>query len=308
VKVHPGQLGQMHITNIRLIWYFPKAPWVNVSIGYRTIQNSQITKSVQNGTSIDDILFIRCKEGTKTYEFAFGASRAQKCVFRFFEFAIQNYDSSTLLREQKLRTALLEEGKLILMNNEQVIIHLDGVANFSGEVAKFGIATVTNYRFVWCSEIVMNFNVSIPLILLPELKLAQSKRYGKCLYLRLFSNGIGFLYGFTLQPEQRLVEFVTALERIRAAAARLPLLTPPISTEPVIVGEKMSPVEEDCELLENDPTLRYIPCDIIGSGGNEFIVYDATLGLAIESLPDGETLSERWMRASNTPLVDVDDL
>jgi hypothetical protein len=194
------------------------------------------------------------------------------------------------------------------MENEQVIIQLDGIANFSGEVAKIGTVIITNYRFVWCSEIVANFNVSIPLILLPELKISRSRRYGKCIYLRLMSNGIGFLYGFTTQPEQKLVDFATALERVRAAAARMPLLTPPISVDTVIVGEKEVDREEDCDILENDPTLRYIPCDLVDDGETGGIVFDPILGLGIESLPEGETLTERWRRASNTPLVDIDDL
>ncbi|KAK8870567.1 Bardet-Biedl syndrome 5 protein [Tritrichomonas musculus] len=309
-KSHPGQFGQIQITNIRLIWYIPKAIKINVSIGYRSLISYNMSEAVQPGVGPSEVLFIRCKEAARNLEFIFSVAKSKQSLFRFFETAVKNFESSPLLREQKLRSSFIKDGNLLLLNGEQVMKKVDGIANFSGDVAKVGTAIVTNFRFVWYSEIVSNFNVSVPLILLPELKASKSRRYGRCLYLKINSNGVNYMYGFTLQPEDALIEFTNELEKIRSAAARKPLLTPPLAMTKVEQALPPPQVQEDLELQEVDPSLLYLPCDIIESDkkSSSSIVFDKALGLAIEALPSGDSLSERWNAASNTPLVDVDDL
>lgn len=306
LKLHPGEYGQLQITNIRIIWFLPRATNINISIGYRAVISHTISSTVSNSLNPSEVFLVRCQEGNKTFEFIFSAAKSEQSVFRFFELALKNYESSPLLREQKLRSSLIREGNLVLLQDEQVMLHMDGIANFSGEVAKIGTAIVTNYRFVWYSEIVSNFNVSIPLILLPELKVVRSKRFGKCIYLKICSGGTNYMYGFTLQPEEKLVEFTNALEKIRAGAARMPTLTPPLKIQAKVVEPPPVIVDEDLELLDNEPGLRYLPCDTV-TGSNSAAVFDKILGLAIEALPEGETVSEKWKKASEAPLPDVDE-
>ena len=308
-KAHPGQFGQIQITNIRLIWYITSVPSLNISIGFKSILNYTISENVQSALGPSEVLFIKCASGTRTFEFIFSVSKSKQSVFRFFETALKNYESSPLLREQKLRSSLIKDGNLVLLDGEQVMKKYDGIANFSGDNAKIGTAIITNYRFVWYSEIVSNFNVSIPLILLPEIKPTQSKRYGRCIYLKINSYGTNYLYGFTIQPDEALTEFSNELETIRTSALRMPLLTPPLSM--VKIEQNVPPpahVEEDLELQDADPSLLYIPCDITTDAKSTSIIFDKALGLAIEALPTGDSLSERWNAAANTPLIDVDEL
>ena len=308
-KSHPGQFGQIQITNIRLLWYVPKTKNLNISIGYRSLINYTMSEAVQPGVGSSEFLFIRCKESNRNYEFIFSVAKSKQSLFRFFETAVKNYESSPLLREQKLRSSLIKDGNLLLLNGEQVMKKVDGIANYSGDIAKIGTAIVTNYRFVWYSEIVSNFNVSIPLVLLPELHASKSRRYGKCIYLKINSNGVNYMYGFTIQPEEALINFANDLEQIRSAAARKPLLTPPLAMVKVEQAIPPPRVYEDLELQEVDPSLLYLPFDIIeNEGKSSSIVFDKTLGLAIEALPSGDSLTKRWNAASNTPLVDVDEL
>lgn len=308
-KGHPNQFGQIQITNIRLIWYIPKAININASIGFRSLVSYNVSDAVQPGTGQTEVLYIRCKELGKTFEFIFSVSKSKQSLFRFFDLAVKNYTSSPLLREQKLRSSLIKDGSVALLAGEQVMKKVDGIANFSGDVAKTGTVIVTNYRFIWYSEIVSNFNVSIPLILIPSLHASKSRRYGKCIYIKINSAGINFMYGFTLQPEEALVEFVNHLEKIRAAAHRIPLLTPPLSMVNVEQVVPPAHVEEDLEFQDADPSLLYLPCDVDESDiKTQPIVFEPTLGLAIEALPSGDSLSERWNAASNTQLVDVDEL
>ncbi|KAH0791801.1 bardet-Biedl syndrome 5 protein [Histomonas meleagridis] len=311
LKAHPGQYGQLQITNIRLIWRIPHTV-NNISIGYKTISNYSIKETVASGDGVTESLTLHCMVGHKVYEFIFCVSKSTPSNFRFFETAYQNYINSTLLREQRLRSSIIKDGKLILLINEQVILRLDGISNFAGLQAKSGTAIVTNLRFIWYSEIVSNFNVSIPLILLPELSTHRSKRFGRALYLKLRSNGDRFMYGFTYQPEEGLVKFTNTFEKVRLAAMRHPMLTPLLKLEEKVVNTEnvnANDVEEDTNVLEVDNALMYVPIDLIDDNAEKGkIVFDKTIGLAIEELPKGCTLESRWVEASNTPLVGIDEL
>ena len=307
-KAHPGQYGQIQITNIRLIWYMPHTSNINISIGYHAIQGARITEGSQVGIGRSESLFIRCRESTQLYEFVFVSPKNGESVFRFFEVAYKNYCGSPLFREQKLRSSILRDHDLILLNNEQVMLKADGISNFSGDVAKLGTAIVTNFRFIWYSEVVTNFNVTIPLILLPSIKINNSKRYGKSFYLVLFSAGSKYMYGFTMQPEEKLNEFISKFEKIRFSAVQSPVLTPPLPTvkaQPIPKPPEIQ--EEDISLAELDPALRYLPMDE-DDKHDAGIIFDKTLGLAIEQIPQGTNLSDRWKTASETPLVDIDSL
>jgi Bardet-Biedl syndrome 5 protein len=228
VKVHPGRSGQLHITNIRLVWFIVSSPNINASIGYRTVVTSSVANGVHSGESLTEILTVRCKDHNTMYEFVFSAARGDQSVFRFFDIAYANYASATVLREQKLRPSRTQEGNLVMVAGEQVMLSLDKLANFLGDVATVGKAILTNIRFMWFSEIVNNFNVSIPLILLSKLHPLTSRRYGKCLFLRFNSGGAGFTYGFTTQPADQMIDFISKLEQIRIATMRMPRLTLPL--------------------------------------------------------------------------------
>lgn len=311
MKAHPGQFGQGHVTNIRFIWYIQNTPTINASIGYNTIVSYKISNTFNQSNGNTENLFIRAKEGTKTYEFIFSVSRISSSVFKFFEKALKNYQTSTLYREQRLRSAIINNGSLNLIQNEQVVVQMDGVSNFSGEMAKIGTAIVTTMRFVWHSEIVSNFNVSIPLILLGPLKLSDSRRFGKCFYLKLYSNGARFLYGFTLKPEDKLIEFLKSFEKIRQSAAEHPKLTPPLSIE--VVDQKQEVpvnqyVEEEFHYDDIDQSLFYIPIEQSGEAPAQEIVFDKRLGLSIEKITNGDSITSKWTDASQTPISTVEEL
>lgn len=308
IKVHPGQSGQMQITNLRLIWYLARTPNVNTSVGYRTIQAHSITSSVQPGTALTEVLFLRCKDGYTSYEFIFSVMKSEPSVFRYFTLALENHVNSSVLREQKLRSSIVVDGNVVLLPEEQVMLTLDGISNFAGDTAKVGKAIVTNFRFIWYSGIVSNFNVSIPLVLLPPLKSKRSARYGRALYVKFISGGSNFLYGFTISPEEKLKEFTTNLEQIRVAAVRMPRLTPPLDITERVVAMPEPQGEEELVILETDVAVRYLPCDLVGRAPSGAVVFDKALGLAVESLPDGDSVSERWRIASSTPLLGIDDM
>lgn len=313
VKAHPGQFGQGQITNIRFIWYIQGTPTVNTSIGYHTVVQYKINNFAQNVSGGTETLSIKAKQGAHMFEFIFSVSKANTSIFKFFEIALKNYENSSFYREQRLRSAIFNNGSLRLLQGEQVMLQLDGLSNFSNDVAKIGSATITNMRYVWSSEIVSNFNVSIPLIILPPFKLSESKRFGKCFYLKLYSGGVKFMYGFTLKPEERLIEFLKSAEKIRISAVSKPILTPPIradmnagSFEKFVVNKKE--VEEEFKIDELDKSLLYLPYDESAETPLQGITFNKQLGLSIEELPKNTSMTSKWVEASNTPLVAVDEL
>jgi len=310
IKAHIGLFGQFQITNIRLVWFIQKIPYTNASIGYNTIVSYRISDTLQGGSGICETLFLRCKFLGKNYEFIFSASKASQSVFRFFEISLKNYQESTFYREQRLRSAILTENNLILLKNENVMLKVDGVSNFSGDVAKIGNCIVTNLRFIWFSEIVSNFNVSIPLVLLSKNKIIETKRFGKCFFLKVYSYGVKYVYGFTINPEQKLIDFVKAFENIRLSANNKPILTPAltITDAPLVIDSIPNvTIEEDFSVADSDPSLVYLPAEGSTSSGSQ-IVFDKTIGLSLEALSSNTSLKDKWESASNTPLVAIDEL
>lgn len=303
-KGHPGQFGQGQITNIRFFWYIQKKPTLNCSIGYNTILSHKISTSGNYET-----LLLRCKEEGKSYEFLFSMLKSSSSAFKIFEIALKNYQDSIFFRQQVLRSAIIKNGTLKLLPGEQAMLTMDGLSNFCGDSAKIGTSILTNLRFIWYSEVVSNFNVSIPHIILPKFKVTDSKRFGKSFFINLFISGTQFLYGFTISPEEKLVEFVESAEKIRLSAIQKPVLTPPLVLDITQQPKKeVNPVvEEDFAVEEIDPSLRYIPCDDTNTPSQN-IVYDANLGLSIEELPKDVSLSKRWAEVGATPLSTVDHL
>jgi Bardet-Biedl syndrome 5 protein len=146
VTVLPGRSGQLHITNIQLVWYIPCFSNINASIGYQTLVGSSVVNGVQSGAWLTEVLMVQCKDNNTMYLFMFNAARADPSVFGLFDRARANYPASSVLREQKLRSSLIQEGNLVMVDGEQVMLSLDGFANFSSDVANVGRAIVTNIR------------------------------------------------------------------------------------------------------------------------------------------------------------------
>lgn len=74
----------------------------------------------------------------------------------------RSYESTKLYRDLKLRGAIVQDKKLIILPNEETYNQLSGVWNLSSEQGNLGTFIVTNVRLVWFANMAENFNVSIP--------------------------------------------------------------------------------------------------------------------------------------------------
>lgn len=72
------------------------------------------------------------------------------------------YETSKLYRDLKLRGAIVKDGHLNQLPDEEVFHRIDGVWNLSSEQGNLGSFFITNVRVVWHAKLAENFNVSIP--------------------------------------------------------------------------------------------------------------------------------------------------
>lgn len=302
-KAHPGIQGQLYVLNTRIYWFLPSQPFVNVTIGYGAITHH----SISEGNNMKDTIFIRTKARGKVFEFVFCIFHANNFIYNIMEKAIVNYNESSLFRELRLRSTFIKDGRLELLSGEQVIKKCDGVSNYSGDTAKLGTAIVTNIRFIWYAEIVCNFNVSVPLILLTPIKIQSHEIFGKVFHIRTRAEGSPYYFGFTIQPEDKLKDFVVTLEKIRISASKSPVLTTTLAIQQEPTVQPVIEVDEDVTFVQDDPSGLYLPIDV-ETKGHPGIVYEENIGLSIEELPKGVSLFEKWEEISKFPLVYADDL
>lgn len=96
-------------------------------------------------------------------------------------FAIHKiYQTTLLYRELKLRGAILTEGQLNVLPQEQLYTRLNGVYNLSSDQGNLGIFIITNVRLVWFADSNESFNISLPYMQMLNIRIRESK-YGLAL-------------------------------------------------------------------------------------------------------------------------------
>lgn len=90
------------------------------------------------------------------------------------------YQTTLLYRELKLRGAILTEGQLNVLPQEQLYTRLHGVYNLSSDQGNLGIFIITNVRLVWFADSNESFNISLPYMQMLNIRIRESK-YGLAL-------------------------------------------------------------------------------------------------------------------------------
>lgn len=67
-----------------------------------------------------------------------------------------------MYRDLKLRGSIVKDSELILLPQEQIFTKINGVWNLSSEQGNLGTFFFTNVRVVWHANLAVNFNVSLP--------------------------------------------------------------------------------------------------------------------------------------------------
>ncbi|CAH1714619.1 Bardet-Biedl syndrome 5 protein homolog isoform X1 [Aphis gossypii] len=301
-KGNSGDKGVLVITNLRTIWHSMTLARISLSIGYNCIQDvsTRIVNSRLKG--ITEAIYIQAKYNGLRYEFVFtnlipGNTRH----FTSFIGVFKAYNSSRLYRELKLRGAILKNGRLRLLMFEKMYSAVNGVWNLSSEQGNLGTFIVTNIRLVWYAESNETFNISLPYIHINSIKIRESK-FGEVLVIETNGYSGGFTLGFRIDPKDRLrsvTKELSSLFRIHAQAPEFGVhfvTTDQIeSNEPVLTPPTLPNYDE----FEDESTIgvsNTLAAYSVSKTGKEdgLPQYDSTIGLAIETLPDGYTMASLW--------------
>ncbi|XP_050526979.1 Bardet-Biedl syndrome 5 protein homolog isoform X2 [Daktulosphaira vitifoliae] len=302
-KGNSGDKGVLIITNLRAIWHSMTIARISLSIGYNCIQNisTRIVNSRLRGTT--EAVYIQSKYNGLRYEFVFtnlipGNTRH----FTSFIGIYKAYNTSRLYRELKLRGAILQNGRLKLLMLEKMYTTVNGVWNLSSEQGNLGAFLMTNIRLVWYAESNETFNISLPYIHIYSVKIRESK-FGEVLVIETTSYSGGFTLGFRIDPRERLREVTKELSSIYRIHCQAPefgvhfINTEQIENNepsPTLLPspEKYDEFEDENVIGVSNSLAKYsISRSDKGDGTPK---YDSSLGLAIETLPDGFTLSTLW--------------
>ncbi|XP_064614147.1 Bardet-Biedl syndrome 5 protein-like [Liolophura sinensis] len=297
-KGNNGDRGRLIVTNLRLIWHSLHMSRVNLSIGYLCVISisTKTANSKLRGTT--EALYVLTKCNNTRFEFIFtnlipGTPRLFTTVIAVH----RAYETSKLYRDLKLRGALIYNKQLRLLPQEQVYNTVNGVWNLSSDQGNLGTFFITNVRLVWHANINESFNVSIPYLQMKTVKVRDSK-FGLALVIESSQQSGGYVLGFRVDPVEKLQETAKEIQSLHRVYSACPIFGVEFELE-----EKPQPMEElTVETIADDVEIEHDGSSdafaaYFADGTKESDrepVYNEELGLAVEKLKDGFTLSGLW--------------
>jgi len=91
-------------------------------------------------------------------------------------FILSLYQRTYLYRDLKLRGAIVQAGQLVILPDEEVFSHVQGVWNLSSDQGNLGSFVVTNIRLVWFADANETFNISLPYLQIESVIYLDRKR------------------------------------------------------------------------------------------------------------------------------------
>ncbi|XP_046569797.1 Bardet-Biedl syndrome 5 protein homolog [Haliotis rubra] len=297
-KGNNGERGRLLVSNLRIIWHSMSVPRVNLSIGFNCVINisSKQAQSKLRGTT--EALFVLTKAGATRFEFIFtnlipGSPR----LFTSIIAVHRAYETSKLYRDLKLRGALIQEKHLRLLPQEQIYNQVNGVWNLSSDQGNLGTFYITNVRLVWHANVNESFNVSIPYLQMKTVKIRDSK-FGLALVVETSTMSGGYVLGFRIDPVEKLKDTAKEIQNLHRVYSSCPIFGVEFETDakPQTMEElTLERVTDDVEIENDGGTDAFAAYFADGEKERDRDpVYSEELGLAVEKLRDGFTLSGLW--------------
>ncbi|GLI70245.1 hypothetical protein VaNZ11_015091 [Volvox africanus] len=299
-KGNSGDLGELHITTLRLMWICKKNRRTNISIGHNCIMSVNVRSATSRLKGQTQSLYILTKYHNQRFEFIFTATAdPADTLFSSVYGVFKAYDSSRLYRDLKLRGALIVDRELKLLPLEQTYSRVQGVYNLSAEQGNLGAFFISNVRVVWYAQMLENFNVSIPYLQIRSVKLRDSK-FGQALVIETTPCSGGYVLGFKVDPKETLDYVYKEISSLWQVYATNPIFGVEYRPDPSGIaggtGIGISPSEQDVEIVEptdrGDALAQYYADATKGVDRDP--VFCAELGLAIEQLKEGLTIEQLW--------------
>nr|CTP80905.1 BMA-BBS-5 [Brugia malayi] len=301
-KGNCGDKGILRITNLRLTWHATAIPRINLSLGYNTINGvtTRFTKSRLRGQT--ESLYILAHHANARFEFIFTCINPSQTKHFTTVISIHRaYETSKLYRELKMRGALVnDDEKLRILPDEQQCDRFDGVWNLGSDQGTLGIMILTNIRIVWFAATNTMYNVSIPYLQVQDCRIRHS-RFGLVLVIETSAVNREYVLGFRTDPEEQLKSIHQTICALQKAYVIKPIFGVQYIREKPTNSQDTTDVmklmDEDVELddrpLRSDPYAAYFSDGIV-SGQIRPPVYSEELGVAIEELKPGFTLTDLW--------------
>ncbi|CAI8013132.1 Bardet-Biedl syndrome 5 protein homolog [Geodia barretti] len=319
--------GYLYVTNLRVIWTSATQGRVNLSIGLKTISKIQTKRVKSYLRGLSEAIHLMTTQNKTQFEFIFTSRVSERekreivspihTIDAFFEDTpkpickkldnhCRAYLSSSLYREVAMRGALLADRELRLLPQEQLYNKIGGVWNLSSDKGNLGTLYITNVRVAWQCKLNDNFNVSIPYLQMKVVKVRDTK-FGVAMVLEAGN----LVLGFKVDPYETLKKIVKEIQSLHQVYSSSPIFGVEYSTADEWEGPTpptTDTIQEDVELVGTKEDIS--SCESIFS--NIFVlfiaayladphkrkdrepVYSHELGLAIEALPDGYSISDLW--------------
>ncbi|XP_073984686.1 Bardet-Biedl syndrome 5 protein isoform X2 [Rhodnius prolixus] len=296
-KGNNGDKGRLIVTNLRIIWHSLSVLRISLSIGLNCIiaASTKVVNSKLRGTT--EALHLLTKSNNSRFEFIFtnlvsGNTRHFTSVMGVHK----AYLSSKAYRELKLRGAMVRNKQLQILPLEQVFSVIDGVWNLSSDQGNLGSFIITNIRLVWFAEMNENFNISLPYLQIASVKIRDS-RFGAALVVESRAGSGAYVLGFRIDPLSRLHNVAKELVSMYEIHSANPELGVEFSVTELPALSESEPIQmEEVEEIENEDHAGV--ASAYYSDGHESEdrppIYNNQLGLAIESIKDGYTLTSLW--------------
>ncbi|GET86804.1 hypothetical protein, conserved [Leishmania tarentolae] len=351
-KGNSGRPGTLLVTNLRLIWWCQQRQTVNLSIGYYCVQKLTVQEAESKRTGgMVECVTIAAKCGASRFQFIFSVTHGggaacndsgsrsrsqpsngmgdQRRLYATLRAVWNAYESTRVYRELRVRSAVVQNGTLLLLDGEKVISHTSGVSSVSKDEGHLGTFIVTNIRVVWFSTAEF-FNVSVPYLQFVGLR-SQTSKFGQALVIETSAYAGNFVLGFRVDPEEKLNEMYTEISTLWRTWTARPLLGMKVElhddTANIVVPDALdvarggsggesgntehphsgglpgstgyAPHERQ---MEGRNVLQEAPADGLAAyyagggrkGEDRRPVYDPSIGLAVEKLRAGVTMQSLW--------------
>ncbi|XP_072179431.1 BBSome complex member BBS5-like [Diadema setosum] len=298
-KGNNGDRGRLLVTNLRVIWHSTSLPRVNLSVGLNCIINITVRTASSKLRGPTEALYLLTKCNNTRFEFIFtnlvpGSPRLFTTVISVH----RAYETSKLYRDLKLRGAIISNKQLRMLPLEQVYDKVQGVWNLSSDQGNLGTFYITNVRLVWHAVMNEAFNVSVPYLQMRSVKIRDSK-FGLALVVESSVQSGGYVLGFRIDPAEKLQEVVKEIQSLHRVYSSNPILGVEFEVDDVpqtmdeLVVEN---VQDDIDIVDDDEQSDAFAAYFADGDKQKDRppVYSEELGLAIEKLKDGFTLSNLW--------------
>ncbi|XP_055702744.1 Bardet-Biedl syndrome 5 protein homolog [Phlebotomus papatasi] len=298
-KGNIGDVGRLMITNLRIIWYSVTTTKFNLSVGWSCVLTMTTKTVASRGRGTTQALYILSISRNSRFEFIFTNLTNSQSKFSSVFDIYRLYQSSTLYREMKLRSSILHEGSLNVLQMEKVFNTLNGVWNLSSDQGNLGTFIITNIRLVWFANINETFNMSLPYIQIANIQIRDSK-YGLALVINTLKMSGGYVLGFRIDPPEKLHEIYKELTSLHTVYSETPIFGVDYKPKPDLEPQNndhlsIDDIEEIDEKKSNEINHNfsaYLSAE--DSGEVRRPSYCKELGFAMEKLKEGFKIKDLW--------------